>query len=150
MSNTVFECASWRSWKYIAGYEGHIGKYWYPWVKLCMSAFTNDWTTSTGEYNTPEYHATARKAFVRHYDHIRQVVGTENLLEHRPQDGWGPLCEFLGHEVPDEEYPNTNDETAFVMYHTIIWRLAVIKAVAKLCLPVVAVAGGVLAWRLMS
>jgi hypothetical protein len=30
-------------------------------------------------------------------------------LEWEPEDGWGPLCEFLGVDVPQEEFPRVND-----------------------------------------
>ncbi len=32
----------------------------------------------------------------------------ERLLVHRAQDGWGPLCAFLGVPVPAEPYPRVN------------------------------------------
>jgi hypothetical protein len=28
-------------------------------------------------------------------------------------EGWGPLCDFLGAEVPDEPFPRTNDRAEF-------------------------------------
>lgn len=33
---------------------------------------------------------------------------SENLLQFRVQDGWGPLCKFLGINAPDTEFPNGN------------------------------------------
>lgn len=35
------------------------------------------------------------------------------LLEWRVQDGWEPLCEFLGEQVPDVEFPNGNDAKGY-------------------------------------
>ena len=34
---------------------------------------------------------------------MRAVVPTSNLLEFRPQDGWAPLCAFLGKDVPTKK-----------------------------------------------
>ena len=31
----------------------------------------------------------------------------------RSRDGWEPLCDFLGVEVPDEAYPKTNPRAEF-------------------------------------
>jgi hypothetical protein len=31
----------------------------------------------------------------------------------RSRDGWAPLCDFLGVEVPDEPYPKTNRRAEF-------------------------------------
>jgi hypothetical protein len=31
------------------------------------------------------------------------------VLEYVVKEGWGPLCSFLGKEVPAEKSPNTND-----------------------------------------
>jgi hypothetical protein len=35
-----------------------------------------------------------------HTAHIRSLVPAENLLEFPPRDGWKPLCQFLGKDVP--------------------------------------------------
>jgi len=50
-----------------------------------------------------------REGFLAHYKHIRSVVPPSNLLEFHSEDGWGPLCEFLGKEVPEEPYPHSNE-----------------------------------------
>ncbi|KAL8891333.1 MAG: hypothetical protein Q9215_001656, partial [Flavoplaca cf. flavocitrina] len=46
-----------------------------------------------------------KAAFEDHYAHVREVVPKERLLEYRVQEGWEPLCRFLGTEVPEEEFP---------------------------------------------
>lgn len=35
-------------------------------------------------------------------------MGKDKVLEFKAQDGWGPLCEFLGKGIPDAKYPNRN------------------------------------------
>lgn len=39
---------------------------------------------------------------------IRGLVGRERLLEWTVEDGWEPLCEFLGKPVPNEPFPHVN------------------------------------------
>ncbi|KAI0440566.1 hypothetical protein F4803DRAFT_526887 [Xylaria telfairii] len=35
------------------------------------------------------------------------------VLEFMPEQGWRPLCEFLGTEVPDEPFPRLNEKETF-------------------------------------
>jgi Sulfotransferase domain len=48
-------------------------------------------------------------AFENHNDSVRRAIPAERLLEWTPGDGWGPICERLGLEIPDEPFPKTND-----------------------------------------
>merc|ERR1712048_226902 len=45
------------------------------------------------------------KAFNDHNEEIRKKVPKSQLLEFNSQDGWGPLCEFLGVPVPKAAFP---------------------------------------------
>ena len=51
-------------------------------------------------------------AYERHNAAVREGVPAERLLEWQPGDGWQPICERLGLDVPDEPFPhvNTTDE----------------------------------------
>ena len=44
----------------------------------------------------------------------------DQLLVYKVGDGWGSLCEFLGHDVPDRAFPHENragtDDTIAGMY----------------------------------
>lgn len=53
-----------------------------------------------------------RTAYVEHYDAVRKYVAAERLLEFNPDMGWAPLCEFLGQDVPEEDFPVKGDEEA--------------------------------------
>ncbi|KAK6837760.1 hypothetical protein RU639_001707 [Aspergillus parasiticus] len=45
-----------------------------------------------------------------HYKMVRKMVPRENLLEYQIEDGWEPLCKFLGKNIPsDVPFPNGND-----------------------------------------
>jgi hypothetical protein len=48
------------------------------------------------------------RVFQRHYERVRRTVPTERLLVYRVQEGWEPLCRFLGVDVPDEPFPRVN------------------------------------------
>ncbi|GJC86043.1 hypothetical protein ColLi_08881 [Colletotrichum liriopes] len=43
-----------------------------------------------------------------HCDMIRGMVPPERLLEWSVDEGWEPLCKFLGKEVPDAPFPHAN------------------------------------------
>ena len=53
------------------------------------------------------------------------------------KEGWGPLCQFLGEEIPDVPFPRVNDTAEFNQ------RIRLVKAV--LALPWVFAFAG-LAW----
>jgi hypothetical protein len=44
---------------------------------------------------------------------VRDGVPAERLLVWEAKDGWEPLCEFVGVDVPDEPLPHVNDTEAF-------------------------------------
>jgi hypothetical protein len=48
------------------------------------------------------------RVFEEHYERVRRTVPAERLLTYRVQEGWEPLCRFLGVDVPDEPFPRVN------------------------------------------
>lgn len=46
--------------------------------------------------------------FEKHCAEVLAGVPADRLLVFEAKDGWGPLCTFLGVEVPDEPYPHVN------------------------------------------
>ena len=51
--------------------------------------------------------------FNRHNEEVRDTVPADRLLVHQFGSGWAPLCEFLGCEVPDAEFPRVNSTEEF-------------------------------------
>ena len=49
-----------------------------------------------------------KEGYLAHYERMREIVPKERVLEWHPSEGWGPLCEFLGKEVPEGEFPKVN------------------------------------------
>ena len=48
-------------------------------------------------------------AYHRHNEEVVRVLGADNVLVYDVQQGWEPLCAFLGAEVPEEDFPHAND-----------------------------------------
>lgn len=53
-----------------------------------------------------------KQAYHKHYDRVRKMAAERKmeLLEYEIADGWGPLCKFLGHDMPGSPFPNGNDK----------------------------------------
>jgi len=64
-------------------------------------------------YTVEDAMANARERYREHNETIRKMVPPERLLEFKLADGWGPLCEFLGKEVPDVPFPRVNEAAEF-------------------------------------
>jgi hypothetical protein len=62
-----------------------------------------------GTTTIPETKAKAREAYLQHYAEIRAAVPKERLLDYRLGSGWAPLCEFLGKDIPKQEFPHRNE-----------------------------------------
>jgi hypothetical protein len=54
-----------------------------------------------------------KAAYERHNADVRATVPPEQLIDWKPQDGWGPLCEALDVPVPAEPFPLTNTTAEF-------------------------------------
>lgn len=53
-----------------------------------------------------------KERYLKYYDDIRAKVPAEHRLEFYLDEGWGPLCDFLGVEVPDLPFPRENEAGA--------------------------------------
>ncbi|KAL5363311.1 P-loop containing nucleoside triphosphate hydrolase protein [Aspergillus floccosus] len=63
----------------------------------CQKAFYHGSWTRHGKWVYDEHSAV-----------VRGSVEADRLLEWSPEDGWEPLCRFLGKDIPDEEFPSGN------------------------------------------
>jgi hypothetical protein len=66
--------------------------------------------TFKGRFTDKEF---ALEVFRRHNDDVKSKVPADRLLVYEIKQGWGPLCDFLGVEVPDEPMPHLNDTDSF-------------------------------------
>ena len=73
------------------------------------SSLANDiiWQgTFDGRFEDKDY---AIEVFGRHNEEVKRRVPPERLLVYEVNQGWGPLCEFLGVPEPEEPFPRLND-----------------------------------------
>ena len=56
----------------------------------------------------PEATALYRVKYRQHNERVKAVIPAENLLVFNVKQGWKPLCEFLGCEVPSTPFPRAN------------------------------------------
>ncbi|OJD32673.1 nad dependent epimerase [Diplodia corticola] len=93
-----------------------------------------------------------KDAFCRHEDEILRLVPEDRLLVYSVAEGWGPLCEFLGREVPDVPFPHVGDggagEEGSDEYVLERWWRGVGSAVRRAVLPSVGAVVGSAAWWL--
>ena len=55
-----------------------------------------------------EDRAFAIERYREHNERVKAKVPADRLLVFQPEDGWEPLCEFLGVPVPERSYPHLN------------------------------------------
>ena len=67
--------------------------------------------TFEGKFEDKDY---AIAVFNQHNEEVKRRVPPEKLLVFNVKEGWGPLCAFLGVEVPqDKPFPHLNDRESF-------------------------------------
>ena len=79
---------------------------------------------------------------------VKRVTPKDRLLTFRLEQGWGPLCEFLGKPVPDVPFPRVNEGKAvqeLVGVHIINAYKRGLKKLAWSLLPV-AIGAFAMAW----
>jgi hypothetical protein len=67
----------------------------------------------------------AIEVFDRHNEEVRRRVPADQLLVYEVKQGWGPLCEFLGVEEPDEPFPRLNDTAEMRRRITVVRALSI-------------------------
>jgi hypothetical protein len=84
-----------------------------------------------------------------YYAMVRREVPEQQLLEFQHDDGWQPLCEFLGVPVPDVPFPKTNMRGEFTEMRNVLLRRLAVRAVVRigLCLFGLGAVGGLLWWQ---
>jgi len=110
-----------------------------PWFTGKIQRLGMMWMrTQVGARTVEEARANARDVYREYYEEVRRVAPRERLLEYKLGSGWGPLCEFLGKDLPDVEFPHANESaTLGVMFEEMgkkgvrnsLWNLAVVGAV---------------------
>ncbi|KAK4499853.1 hypothetical protein PRZ48_008039 [Zasmidium cellare] len=83
--------------------------------------------------NAEEILANAGGVFETHYEEIREKCAETpgRLLEMRIEEGWEPICEFLGKDVPERPFPRTNEIQALQARSSEYRRRQIRKGVAS-------------------
>ena len=91
--------------------------------------------------------AHVKKVYIAMHEEVRQMVPKDRLLEYKLGQGWEPLCDFLGKEVPTTPFPHVNESAEFAERQKLMGSLT-IRRIARRYLPsllaVMAVVGGYL------
>lgn len=86
------------------------------WYKLNMECVK--W--SKANFGTDDIFST--KMYDTYYEHVRAEARKrgKEVLEFKAEDGWEPLCKFLGKEVPSGPFPRMNEKKTFSIIKGII------------------------------
>jgi len=71
-----------------------------------------------------ELQANSREVYRNHYETIRRITPKERLLDFKLEQGWKPLCEFLGKGIPDVPFPRINEAAEFQEKSNIMVKIA--------------------------
>ncbi|KAL9108426.1 MAG: hypothetical protein Q9227_006760 [Pyrenula ochraceoflavens] len=93
------------------------------WIQHCIRA-----------HNRDELRQRAREAYREHYALVRRVVPKARLLEFRLEDGYEPLCKFLGKEIPSQPFPAVNETASFGEKRNVAMRRALGALAANITL----------------
>jgi Sulfotransferase domain len=58
--------------------------------------------------------------YLKHIEEVKAAVPADRLLVYSVDQGWKPLCDFLGVPVPTTPFPNVNDRAEFKKRITLI------------------------------
>ena len=59
-----------------------------------------------------QWRENARPTYRAHYENVKRLAPKEKLLMFDLEQGWEPLCKFLGKPVPDVPFPRVNETKA--------------------------------------
>jgi hypothetical protein len=118
----------WRRWRWMLPLVGGKIRAFLLLSEAAFPAFSN---------GDPLNKAQMREFYVQHNARVRELVPSERLLEYHPRDGWGPLCEFVGAEVPkDTPFPRPAEREQMLATMDRIWWMAAMQAAKNVAIGV--------------
>jgi len=84
---------------------------WQRYVAFVERMFWSPEGTFASGHESPEQ---LIEGMVRHNEEVKASVPADRLLVWEVTEGWEPLCEFLGVDVPSEAMPHANDRETFL------------------------------------
>ncbi|KAL8847471.1 MAG: hypothetical protein Q9221_007497 [Calogaya cf. arnoldii] len=103
--------------------EGIISNVWNPVIRSIakldtrfvgkLGSTSERWTKGWMEADSKsEMQNNARRKYREHYEMVRRLTPPSRLLNFKLEDGWEPLCAFLGRPIPDIDFPRVNESEA--------------------------------------
>jgi len=86
-----------------------------------------------------DFDRNAKRVFEQHSAELRSLVPAGKLLEYDVREGWGPLCDFLEVDKPDQPFPSGNDKESFRSSSRAKDWMKARRFARKMCLAAVAV-----------
>ncbi|OAK99689.1 hypothetical protein IQ06DRAFT_294121 [Phaeosphaeriaceae sp. SRC1lsM3a] len=133
MKESVDEGVKWKTWDLVTSFEP-AQRAWWQYQKFQQALRKH--MCPKGE----------RRAYLDHYEAVRQYVPKERLLDFDVNGGWEPLCTFLGKKVPQQGFPHVNDKEGFMVARTQRWYKSYNAMVSTLLPGVTLAIGGALGW----
>jgi len=78
-----------------------------PTARKIHNVFDSFLNAATGSCNTKSTYV-IRKRYRIHNHRVKSIVPADELLVYNVKEGWKPLCNFLGCEVPTVAFPHEN------------------------------------------
>jgi hypothetical protein len=81
--------------------------------------------------NTMDDRAAALRRYQQHIDEVRAAVPADRLLVFSVDQGWQPLCDFLGLPIPQQDFPKVNDTAQIKrMINMLAWGIKLAMALS--------------------
>lgn len=90
--------------------RGRVDPKWAGYIEMTKGMWERSGLIPNGSDTTPDEMASAME---RYQEEIQREIPADRLLVWSVQEGWEPLCEFLGKPVPDTPFPRLNDSKEF-------------------------------------
>ena len=81
-------------------------------------------------------HDHTKEVYLELHEEVRQMVPKDRLLEFQLKQGWAPLCDFLGKDIPEKPFPHVNESAEFGTRMALLGQKAIVR-VSKQYLPMV-------------
>jgi hypothetical protein len=97
MSGALSSDLSLLDWRFVGRLESTSGR----WTRGWLNAIS-----------LVEMQRNAKPKYYEHYGLVKSITPPDQLLVFRLDEGWSPLCKFLGVDIPDTPFPRVNEGAA--------------------------------------
>ena len=111
--SSLFTVFLWPTWPLLALLDPNMAGTWWSQTRLVFDTFCGN------DYRDTQLH---QRRYAGHNKFVESVSPEGRLLKYSVSEGWGPLCEFLGVERPEVEFPYVAESAMFMKVHELFWR----------------------------